>query len=882
MEEQPLTAPQKRTPFALLILVIVSPLLMGALCCNLAPSSSQLKAPGGMPSLNPFSENDINHLKMFDENNGWASTSDEVMKTSDGGKSWVDVTPTDWEPLDNSNPNIQGIIGFCFLDVNHAWLAVQEKISQADIDAQATAESNIAASPVPTVDSHGHSNIDTSHIPTAGIYVYVRSTIDGGKTWMTSNILPVDNLAGSSEITFVNPHEGWMELATEVMTSGTYIGALYHSTNGGITWDTPLATPGVPTSVISTQNAITGMTIVQSEPCPPDSQGPTSYNDCAQDDGSTVQGCTITRSWEQELAQSTLGWAGAMNIGHTLLTSTNKGANWAQDYTGVLLRPGGAPNQNNDSSFVSSPPTVFGDGSGILPVEIQADPDGDDPTHFFLHLFTITIDSTTNSYTIKDASPTSNFDSQLIAGKHTLSAPDVQHVFVVGQQYNVNDGTDSNTDLYEFVNGGWQKLGAQLDSTIPTPPPASSAQGEPFDAYLANLDFISDTEGWATDGDSLYHITINGGSATWSLISTATSDAKNLTNASLVSKRFALIKREPGKLIPAPTNPPPCYTQNPTPNQNPPNSSGLPAHTLTGYWQNFTNGAKPLRLTDINANYDLIAVAFANADPANEGGVTFSVDPDLSRALGGYSDTQFISDITSLHQQGKKVILSVGGQNGSISVASDTAATNFATSVHSLMKKYGFDGVDIDLENGLNVTYMTSALQQLSDMVKSDQKGIVGLPQSGRSIPNLIITLAPQTVDMQSTQATYFQLALKIKDILTIVNMQYYNSGTMNGCDGKVYAEGSVDFLTAQACIQAQGGLNPSQIGLGLPASTSSAGSGYVNPSVVKSAVSCLSSGQGCGSFKPSTNYAIQDVMIWSINWDASNNYNFAKTVKGG
>ena len=42
---------------------------------------------------------------------------------------------------------------------------------------------------------------------------------------------------------------------------------------------------------------------------------------------------------------------------------------------------------------------------------------------------------------------------------------------------------------------------------------------------------------------------------------------------------------------------------------------------------------------------------------------------------------------------------------------------------------------------------------------------------------------------MQSTPSSdYFQLALNIKDILTIVNMQYYNSGSMNGCDGNVYS----------------------------------------------------------------------------------------------
>ena len=48
--------------------------------------------------------------------------------------------------------------------------------------------------------------------------------------------------------------------------------------------------------------------------------------------------------------------------------------------------------------------------------------------------------------------------------------------------------------------------------------------------------------------------------------------------------------------------------------------------------------------------------------------------------------------------------------------------------------------------------------------------------------------------------------------------MQYYNSGSMLGCDGKVYSQGSVDFLTALACIQLENGLRPDQVSLGLPA----------------------------------------------------------------
>ena len=46
-----------------------------------------------------------------------------------------------------------------------------------------------------------------------------------------------------------------------------------------------------------------------------------------------------------------------------------------------------------------------------------------------------------------------------------------------------------------------------------------------------------------------------------------------------------------------------------------------------------------------------------------------------------------------------------------------------------------------------------------------------------------------------------------------MINTQYYNSGTMNGCDGNVYAEGTENFITALACTELEGGLSPSQVG---------------------------------------------------------------------
>ncbi|WP_435856229.1 chitinase [Streptomyces physcomitrii] len=279
--------------------------------------------------------------------------------------------------------------------------------------------------------------------------------------------------------------------------------------------------------------------------------------------------------------------------------------------------------------------------------------------------------------------------------------------------------------------------------------------------------------------------------------------------------------------------------------------AAVPAHAVTGYWQNFDNGATVQTLAEVQDEYDIVAVAFADAT-GTPGEVTFNLD---SAGLGGYSVEQFKEDVAAKQADGKSVIISIGGEKGTVSITDDASATAFADSVYALMQEYGFDGVDIDLENGLNSTYMTKALKSLGEKAGSD----------------FVLTMAPQTIDMQSTENEYFKTALNVKDLLTVVNMQYYNSGSMLGCDGQVYSQGTVDFLTGLACIQLEGGLDPSQVGIGVPASTKGAGSGYVEPSVVNNALDCLTQGTNCGSFKPSKTYpGLRGAMTWSTNWDAA------------
>ncbi|MFJ3169364.1 chitinase [Streptomyces roseus] len=376
--------------------------------------------------------------------------------------------------------------------------------------------------------------------------------------------------------------------------------------------------------------------------------------------------------------------------------------------------------------------------------------------------------------------------------------------------------------------------GTDPGPSVPGAPGGTAVSGQSANALTLSWNAVSGASGYYVYQDGVRVKTVTGSPAQITGLAAATSYSFQVSayNAAGESPKSAAVTG--------------TTTGGGNPNPNP----SVPKHALTGYWQNFNNGATVQKISDVPSQYDIIAVSFADAT-TTPGAITFNFD---SAGLGGYTVAQFKADIAAKKAAGKSVILSVGGEKGTISVNDSTSANNLANSAYALMQEYGFGGIDIDLENGLNPTYMTQALRSLSAKAGS----------------SLVITMAPQTIDMQSTAGGYFKTALNIKDILTVVNMQYYNSGAMNGCDGKVYSQGSVDFLTALACIQLEGGLDPSQVGIGVPASPSGAGSGYVSPTIVNNALDCLARGTNCGTFKPSRTYpGLRGAMTWSTNWDA-------------
>ncbi|GAA4862687.1 chitinase [Kitasatospora terrestris] len=420
---------------------------------------------------------------------------------------------------------------------------------------------------------------------------------------------------------------------------------------------------------------------------------------------------------------------------------------------------------------------------------------------------------------------------------------------------------NSSYTLSSWVQGPYVYLGARgTGGTDPSTWSSQSAWNQLSTTFTTGANTTSVTlyvHGWY--GQSAYsaddvQLIGPGGTASPSPSQTSASPSPSQTSASPSPSRTSA-SPSPSQTSTSPSPSATVTTQPPTGN--------LPKHVLTGYWQNFDNGAPVQRLRDVQANYDIIAVSFADAT-TTQGAISFTLDPALASKLGGYTDADFKADIAAKHAAGKRVVLSVGGQNGAISVGNATAATNFANTAYALIQQYGFDGIDIDLENGVDPTYMSQSLHTLQSKVG----------------PNFILTMAPETIGMYSTAGAYFQLALNTKDILTVVNTQFYNSGGMNGCDGKVYTQGTIDFITAQVCTHIQGGLRPDQVGIGVPASSQAAGGGYVNSTVVNNALDCLATGNHCGSFVPPAKWpTIRGAMTWSTNWDQKNGNDFSTNV---
>ncbi len=314
---------------------------------------------------------------------------------------------------------------------------------------------------------------------------------------------------------------------------------------------------------------------------------------------------------------------------------------------------------------------------------------------------------------------------------------------------------------------------------------------------------------------------------------------------------------------------------------------------VIGYWHDWSGtGAPTVKLVDVPAYYNVVCVAFASTTDNKT--MSFDVDPSVE------TEAQFIADVKTLQARGTKVLLSMGGQNSVVVLNNASDKTVFVQTMDSIIKKFGFNGIDLDLENDVflgagdtdfknptsgPMTNLISAVRQIHD----DCGGA-----------NFVLTAAPEVAFVQgaivafaSTWGCYLPILWGLRDIMTCVYTTLYNTGSNPAPDGQSYSEGTADFIVAMTDMLIGGfgiagsttnvfpGLPASQVAFGLPATTA-AGAGFTQFSDAVKALDYLTKGTSYGGkyvLRKSGGYPdLKGIMTWSINWDAGNSYTFGKT----
>lgn len=337
-------------------------------------------------------------------------------------------------------------------------------------------------------------------------------------------------------------------------------------------------------------------------------------------------------------------------------------------------------------------------------------------------------------------------------------------------------------------------------------------------------------------------------------------------------------------------------------------SSSIPTHALIGYLhESFENGSGYIALSDVPDDWDIIALAFGVSPSVTSGEIQFHRCNSTS-CPGAESDDDFQAAVKAKQAAGKKVILSIGGAGGEVQLTSSGAADTFVSSVSGIIDKWGLDGVDIDFEG--HSLYLDDGDMDLKNPTTPVVVNLISALKklTAKYGDGFVLTMAPETFFVQlgyqfygpgksgsedRRAGSFLPVIDALRDKLTVLQTQDYNSGPIMGLDNKQHTMGGADFPIAMTDMLKAGfkvagtnqtfaGLNEGQIAIGLPAS-SQAGNGHVAPGAVKQALDCLIKGSNCGSYKlhGGASPNLRGLMTWSINWDGFNKWEFMKEDGG-
>ncbi|MFE3288250.1 chitinase, partial [Streptomyces sp. NPDC059233] len=322
---------------------------------------------------------------------------------------------------------------------------------------------------------------------------------------------------------------------------------------------------------------------------------------------------------------------------------------------------------------------------------------------------------------------------------------------------------------------------------------------------------------------------------------------------------------------------------------------GLPAHALVGYLHaSFANGSGYVRMADVPDSWDVIDLAFGEPTSVTSGDIRFRRCP-VTECPNVESEAEFKAAVKAKQAAGKKVLISIGGQNGQVQLGTTAARDAFVSSVSKIIDEYGLDGLDIDFE-GHSLSLATGD----TDFRAPTTPGIVNLISAVKTLkarygPGFVLTMAPETFFVQlgyqyygsgpwggqdPRAGAYLPVIHALRDDLTLLHVQDYNSGSIMGLDGQYHSMGGADFHIAMTDMLLTGfpvagntarvfpPLRPDQVAIGLPA-TPNAGNGHTSPAEVDKALDCLTKKTNCGGYQTHGTWpALRGLMTWSINWD--------------
>lgn len=344
-----------------------------------------------------------------------------------------------------------------------------------------------------------------------------------------------------------------------------------------------------------------------------------------------------------------------------------------------------------------------------------------------------------------------------------------------------------------------------------------------------------------------------------------------------------------GHALPCP--PPMNYNAPPMPSvSSVPLTGTANGHKLIGYWAGYGPAASHIPLPEVSRQWDIIIVAFATPDvTAPEGTMRFTVPLGTDAA-------QFKADIATAKSRGQKVMLALGGGGQHFTLENPARVPNFVDSVSRIVRDYGFDGVDIDFESPSlsldpgdkdfrhpttpSVVNLISALRQLHD----------------RAGPGFMLSLVPEGTQIPSGYpgyggqfGSYLPIAWGLRDILSFMDTQHYNTPPLQGLDGEIYQPGSVDYHVAMAELVLHGfnaGGDPANAWPAFAADKYAVGflTSDTSPVIVSQAMDYLITGKA----PPGSHYRLRNsagypgligAMFWTLNYDRYDGYNYSNLV---